>query len=96
MVDKMESRIYDLEIENNTLKSKIKKLEEHIQEENESDINMKLSDLEQLGRKNSIRIFGLDDTNTKETTEECVKKIVKNGKRKNGSPCIVRGYRCRS
>lgn len=81
MVERMESRMYDLELENDTLKTKIRQLEEQIQEQSvpkvTNDISKKVNDLEQQGRKNNIRIFGLDDINDEETAEECVQKVVK-------------------
>lgn len=74
LVDKMKKRISALEDENKELRGAINSLEEQVSEH--GDMESRLNDLEQQGRKNSIRIFGLRDTSTKETAEECVTEIV--------------------
>jgi len=37
----------------------------------------KINDLEQQSKKNTIRIFGVEDNNPRESTEKCTKQIVK-------------------
>jgi len=78
----MESRIYDLEVENDLLRQKVLSLEQNNEDGISADdktirnLNSKINDLEQQGRKNSVRLFGLANPDRRETTEQCVKKIV--------------------
>ncbi|XP_033758134.1 uncharacterized protein LOC117340483 [Pecten maximus] len=81
----LENRINSLERENRILKNRVGELEEKVDEieqspetepETNRDLEIKYNDLEQQGRKNSIRIYGLQDDGTKETTQECTDKVV--------------------
>ncbi|XP_033727646.1 uncharacterized protein LOC117316976 [Pecten maximus] len=79
LIDTFEGRIYDLEKENENLREHVGNLENACLELQDSQKRMceRFNDLEQHGRKNSIRIFGLKDTSEKETVEECKEKVVK-------------------
>ncbi|XP_021357824.1 uncharacterized protein LOC110453266 [Mizuhopecten yessoensis] len=68
-----------LKEQNDVLKQTVSKLEQHLveSEDRQCEQDNKLNDLEQYGRKNTIRIVGLEDSNRNETDEECVEKIVK-------------------
>ncbi|XP_021372694.1 uncharacterized protein LOC110462821 [Mizuhopecten yessoensis] len=79
LVERLESRVFDLEEQNDDLKQTVSKLEQHLgeSEDRQCEQDNKLNDLEQHGRKNTIRIVGLEDSNKNETVEECVEKIVK-------------------
>lgn len=78
LVEQLEGRIFDLEKENDVLKKKVETLENQAQnnEKFSASMDYKLNELEQQGRKNSIRIVGLNDSNERESVEECVDKIV--------------------
>ncbi|XP_021375390.1 uncharacterized protein LOC110464476 [Mizuhopecten yessoensis] len=78
LIDKLEWRIFDLEEENEGLKVTVTRLEQKISvlEDREKILNQTQNDLEQQGRKNSIRIIGLEDPDRHEKVEDCVKKVV--------------------
>ncbi|XP_060085981.1 uncharacterized protein LOC132565353 [Ylistrum balloti] len=77
-INSLKWRISTLETENEDLKERVSVLE---QRETESEVLVsnlenQLNDLEQQGRKNSVRIAGLHDHSPKESVEDCVKKVV--------------------
>ncbi|XP_069106822.1 protein unc-13 homolog C-like [Argopecten irradians] len=78
LVNSLKGRINSLETENEELKDKLCLLEQRQADSDEiiSDLEERYNDLEQHGRKNSIRINGLQDNSDKESVEECVKKVV--------------------
>lgn len=75
LIDRLEGKIIDLENENEDLKNTVEKLESRVEEIQEK-ADGKINDLEQHGRKDSIRIIGLEDGSEQETVEECVVKVV--------------------
>lgn len=81
ITERLEGRMFDLEKENERLGQRITHLEERDEEmdddrqEVKKETKNRLNDLEQHGRKNSVRIFGLEDT-ARESVEECVDKVV--------------------
>lgn len=77
-MDRLESRAFDLEEENEELKQTVSSLEDRLvtAEEKIRNTEHKQNDLEQQGRKNSIRLVGIEDTNQNEPVEETVEKIV--------------------
>ncbi|XP_069109835.1 uncharacterized protein [Argopecten irradians] len=76
LVEELRGRVFDLESENEKLRQTIGNLESEVCNLQGSHIT-RLNDLEQHGRKNSLRIHGLEDISVSENVEECVDKIVK-------------------
>ncbi|OWF56252.1 Protein unc-13-like C [Mizuhopecten yessoensis] len=78
ITDRLEGRIHDLETDNEDLRKTVESLEGEIGRLHAArgKADNKLNDLEQHGRKDSLRIMGLEDTSEKESVEECVEKIV--------------------
>ncbi|XP_069125107.1 227 kDa spindle- and centromere-associated protein-like [Argopecten irradians] len=78
ITDRLEARIFDLETDNDDLRKTVDSLEGEITRLHvvTQKMEYKLNDLEQHGRKDSLRIIGLEDPSEKETVEECVEKIV--------------------
>ncbi|XP_033730300.1 uncharacterized protein LOC117319636 [Pecten maximus] len=78
LVNSLKWRISTLGTENEDLKESVNVLEqrETDSEANIGDLENQLNDLEQHGRKNSIRISGLRDPSARESVEECVKNVV--------------------
>ncbi|XP_069131783.1 uncharacterized protein [Argopecten irradians] len=88
MIQKLESRIFDLENSNDRLKQTVQSQEETIIElqKVQCEVYSKYNDLEQHGRKNSIRISGLRDTSDSESVDDCVKTVVSFVNRKLNIP----------
>ncbi|XP_033740525.1 uncharacterized protein LOC117327576 [Pecten maximus] len=78
LVERLESRVMDLELRNDVLNKKVTLLEQQVIDlkENQRKQEWVDNDIEQQGRKNSIRIIGLEDKNRNETVEQSVEKIV--------------------
>ncbi|XP_069132016.1 uncharacterized protein [Argopecten irradians] len=78
LVNTLKVRINYLESENEELKEKVSLLEQRESDSEDTicELESKFNDLEQQGRKNSVRIFGLTDPSVKESAEECVKRVV--------------------
>ncbi|XP_069119362.1 uncharacterized protein [Argopecten irradians] len=78
LIEVLEGRIFDLEKDNISLRKTVTELQDRYTELQKSQqwSEEKYNDLEQHGRKNSIRIFGLEDTSEKETVQECKEKVV--------------------
>ncbi|XP_033731169.1 uncharacterized protein LOC117320790 [Pecten maximus] len=78
LVNSFKLRINTLESENEELKDKVSLLEQRQCDSDYTinDLECKFNDLEQQGRKNSVRISGLHDPSVKESVEDCVKKVV--------------------
>ncbi|XP_060077626.1 rab11 family-interacting protein 4B-like [Ylistrum balloti] len=77
-IELLENRVSDLEDENTDLRLTVSKLEEQCEKvkEKHSEMIGKYNGLEQQGRKNSLRIVGIQDENMKETVEDCVRSVV--------------------
>ncbi|XP_069136110.1 uncharacterized protein [Argopecten irradians] len=78
MIERLEGKVFDLENENERLRETVGQLETSVQIAEERIVHMARRDnaLEQQGRKNSIRIVGLNSDRT-ETAEVCVEKCAK-------------------
>ena len=85
-IDKLESRIFDLELSNDKLKQENDIMKNHISRQEdrmdglEDGLNLcfqEKNDLEQYTRKSSIRITGLDDHDKDENIEESIKTVHK-------------------
>jgi hypothetical protein len=85
-IDKLESRIFDLELSNDKLKQENDIMRNHISRQEdrmdglEDGLNLcfqEKNDLEQYTRKSSIRITGLDDHDKDENIEESIKTVHK-------------------
>ncbi|XP_060075693.1 uncharacterized protein LOC132555364 [Ylistrum balloti] len=78
LVERLGGRIFELEEQNSKLTQTVERLEQKVieLEDKQYQIAYKQNDLEQHGRKNSIRIIGLEDTDKHESAEGCVSKIV--------------------
>ncbi|XP_069109651.1 uncharacterized protein [Argopecten irradians] len=79
LVERLEGRVFDLEEQNDDLKQTVTRLEKNLADADDRiyELENKQNDLEQHGRKNSIRIVGLEDSNRNESVDECIGKIVK-------------------
>ena len=85
-IEKLESRVLTLEIENDTLKKQLQKVKSTFKQ-SESLANLavykngltmrKLNDLEQHSRKDNVRMFGVSDPNKLETAENTANVVVK-------------------
>ncbi|KAH3863833.1 hypothetical protein DPMN_026834 [Dreissena polymorpha] len=91
-LDILEGKLFDMEKENDNLKSKINQLEKQLVTTNEDkaqnitnlkkilhDKTGQLNNLEQYGRRNNIRISGISESlekNTNESAETTTNKIV--------------------
>ena len=77
-IEHLEKKVRDLEVENDDLRQTVNKLDEQMSEiqYNFPFLPNKVNDLEQQGRKNSIRILGLADPTANETTETCIENVV--------------------
>ena len=84
----LENRLFEREKENDKLKDKIKNLEKKITDQEDENQQLKrdietsetvakekLNDLEQYGRRNSIRIVGINEDDD-ETAEDTMQKVV--------------------
>ena len=84
-IEKLEARVLTLEIEKDNLEKKLKFLNVKCEQSEEvaklatykSELAMRrLNDLEQHGRKDSVRMFGVRDLNQQETAEKTVDVVV--------------------
>ncbi|XP_060066481.1 uncharacterized protein LOC132546780 [Ylistrum balloti] len=77
-IEALEERVNTLETENDNLKVTISELENELltSQDRQSEMAGKYNDLEQQGRKNSVRIVGLPDPGVRESVEDCVQTIV--------------------
>ena len=78
IIEKLEGKMFDLEAKNTEFRQAVGNLEYRIEEllDPLKNADVRLNDLEQYGRRNSIRISGLADDNSKENVEECVTRVV--------------------
>lgn len=78
LFERMEGRVFELERSNDFLKHKVMVLDKELERafERIDELETKRNDLEQQGRKNSIRVLGLTDDNKKESVEDTVEKVV--------------------
>ncbi|XP_069103903.1 kinesin-related protein 1-like [Argopecten irradians] len=77
-IESLEDKVNILEQENDDLKETVSRLEENLDTTKEklAELSGTHNDLEQQGRKNSLRIVGLKDPGDKESVEDCVLTIV--------------------
>ena len=88
-IEVLEKRLFDKEEENDNLKSDIETLNKHIEEQNDEYKTLKrstektksktdetINNLEQYGRRNNLRIYGVPEVNTEdsETTPDVLVK----------------------
>ena len=78
ITDRLAKRIVDLETDNEDLRKTVDSLEQEIVrlQASKDTMAIRLNDLEQHGRKDSLRIIGLEDKSEKESAAECVGKVV--------------------
>ena len=92
-IEVLEGRLFDKEEENENLKSDIETLNKQIEEQNEEYKTLKrateksknktdetINNLEQYGRRNNLRIYGIQENNTEdaETTADVVVQTLNN------------------
>lgn len=75
MVERLEGRVFELEIENKNLRDTVDQLEKSVELSVERIVELTLRD-NALEQENSVRFIGLESDRT-ETAEACVEKCAK-------------------
>jgi hypothetical protein len=85
-LEHVQSQIHDLSVENTSLKESVKSLAQKLDRQNfhtitalnkTKQMEIKVNDLEQYGRKSNVRIFGLPDGKKDETVQETAEEVVR-------------------